>query len=230
MNYAWEVILQADKEEKDREKIRFTEAGIASPYIETAMTDLNQAGLEEYTVEINPLYRFAALFSDMLVPDMTEMKKTREIFLDVCMHYISQLDLREGLTRDDYYARVIDRDITAGRYGFCNQRRWACFTHREKKDILAFYLHLLRTGNYIKEFGNALISVYSGAFVYENNESDYELLIYLGVKETEKEHERILFLTGMFLPMPMQVYIFYEHHFGIIDVDETMMVDEMVVF
>lgn len=34
----------------------------------------------------------------------------------------------------------------------------------------------------------------------------------------------------MFLPINYHVFLFWEHHFGIIDVEETMMVDEMVLF
>ena len=34
----------------------------------------------------------------------------------------------------------------------------------------------------------------------------------------------------MFLPMQATVHWFYGHHFGIIGVDETMVVDEVVVF
>ena len=34
----------------------------------------------------------------------------------------------------------------------------------------------------------------------------------------------------MFLPVQETVHFFYENHFGIIGVDETMVVDEMVIF
>lgn len=75
-----------------------------------------------------------------------------------------------------------------------------------------------------------MTKLYPEVFIYENNETTYELLIYLGVKETEQERERVAFLVELFLPMQETVHLFYEHHFGIIGVDETMVVDEMVVF
>lgn len=34
----------------------------------------------------------------------------------------------------------------------------------------------------------------------------------------------------MFLPIYYHVFIFWEHHFGIIDVEETMELDHMVLF
>lgn len=57
-----------------------------------------------------------------------------------------------------------------------------------------------------------------------------ELLVYLGVKETKEEQEKAAFLRELFLPMQEKVYYFYEHHFGIIGVEETMVMDEMVIF
>lgn len=41
---------------------------------------------------------------------------------------------------------------------------------------------------------------------------------------------RLQFLQDMFLPIDHQVYLFWEHHFGIIGVEETMVVDEVVLF
>ena len=52
----------------------------------------------------------------------------------------------------------------------------------------------------------------------------------MGVKETEGDRERLEFLEDMFLPINYQVFLFWEHHFGIMDIDETMVMDEMVLF
>ena len=82
----------------------------------------------------------------------------------------------------------------------------------------------------MEEFRRALLGVYPGAFLYENNETAHELLVYLGVAESERERERTSFLRDMFLPVQATVHWFYGHHFGIIGVDETMVVDDVVVF
>ena len=37
-------------------------------------------------------------------------------------------------------------------------------------------------------------------------------------------------LLGMFLPLCYEVKLFREHHFGILDVEETMVLGEMVLF
>lgn len=230
MNYAWEAVLQAEKDNRDRDTLRFVEAKAPSPYIEVSVEDLNLEAPEEDRVEINPLYRFEDVFGRLFDKNVEEMAQTREIFFDVCMHYITQLDLREGLSKEDFYCELAAGDLKKGKYGEMAAKRFSFFDRAEQKVILRSYLQLLRTGNYLEEFRKVVKRLYSQAIIYENNETAQELLVYLGVKESDKEREKAAFFVELFLPIQTAVYFFYEHHFGIIDVDETMMMDEMVIF
>lgn len=230
MNYAWEVVLLAEKNGRERDELRFVEAINPSPYIEVSVTDLNMECPDEEHVEINPLYRFADVFGKLFNKNIEGMEQIRELFFDVCMHYIVQLDLREGLSKEDYYYSLLVGDIRNGKYGEKMKGRFGLFELAEQKVILRAYLRLLKTANYLEEFRKAVIRLYPNAFIYENNETAYELLVYLGTKESGKERERVNLLREMLLPMQETVHFFYEHHFGIIDVDETMGVDEMVIF
>ena len=142
MNYAWEVVLQVEKENQNRDTLQFVEASEPSPYIEVSMTDLNMDTLEENKVEINPLYRFEDVFGKLFDKNIEEMRQTREIFFDVCMHYIVQLDLREGLSREDFYCELIANDLEQGKYGALAKRRFSLFTKSEQKLILQSYLHI----------------------------------------------------------------------------------------
>lgn len=230
MNYAWEAILMAELNGRERDSLRFVEADTPSPYIEVSVTDLNSREPEGDRVEINPLYRLGDVFGRLFDRDTDEMAQTRALFFDVCMHYIVQLDLREGLSKEDYYYSLISDDIQTGRYGWKAAERFALFGKQEQKQILRAYLRLLKTGSYQEEFRRAVKGIYTDALVYENNETAYELLVYLGAADTDTQRERAAFLREMFLPVQETVHYFYENHFGIIDVDETMAVDEMVIF
>lgn len=230
MNYAWEAVLQAEKSNIDRNILHFVEAYNPSPYMEVSVIDLNQESPEEERIEINPIYRLQDVFGTLFDRNIIGMEQTRELFFDVCMHYIVQLDLREGLSEEDYYCKLTENDIRNGMYGTSVKEYFSLFNKAEQKIILLSYLQLLRTGNYLEEFRKALIRLYPYAYIYENNETVYELLVYLGVKESEQERQRAAFLREMFLPIQETVHWFYEHHFGIIGVDETMMMDEMVIF
>ncbi len=230
MNYVWEGVLEAEKEGIDRGELRFVEAVNPSPYMELSMTDINLKAPEQKTIEVNPLYRLKPVFGQLFDRNITGMRKLRDIFFDVCVHYVVQLDLREGLSREDYYYEIIRGDILNGCYGRRAGEGFLLFGKEGQKTVSRFYLQLLKTGNYKETFKRAVVKLYPGAIVYEENERDKELLVYLGVKETEEERGRAGFLQEMFLPMQEKVYFFYENHFGIIGVDETMELDEMVLF
>lgn len=230
MNYAWEAVLQAEKQHRDRDELRFMEAVNPSPYLEVSVEDLNLESPEEDRIEINPLYRLWDVFGQLFDRNIGGLEQTREAFFDVCMHYIVQLDLREGLTKEDFYYRRITADICGGQYGGAAAERFSLFDKAEQKFILCSYLQFLKTGNYLEEFRRVMIHLYPHTRIYENNDRVFELLVYLGIKETEQERERAEFLREMFLPIQETVHWFYEHHFGIIGVDETMMIDEAVIF
>lgn len=117
MNYAWEAVLQAERHGREREGLRFVEASDPSPYIEVSVMDLNLESPEEDTVEINQLYRFGDVFGRLFDRNIEGMEQTRQVFFDVCMHYIVQLDLRQGLSGEDFFCSLLRRDIREGRYG-----------------------------------------------------------------------------------------------------------------
>lgn len=230
MNYAWEAILQAEKHGKDRDSFRFVEAENPSPYMEVSREDLNLESPDGEKIEINPLYRFGDVFGRLFDRNTEGYEQTREIFFDVCMHYTVQLDLREGLSKEDYYYRLLEEDLSGGIYGTAGKERFRLFDRAGQKTILQSCLHLLETGNYLEGFRMAVMGLYPHAFLYENNETALELLVYLGIQETEEEREKAAFLREMFLPLQETVYFFYGHHFGIIGVEETMGIGEMVLF
>lgn len=230
MNYAWEAMLQADRDDISRDDIRFVNAAIASPYVEISLENLNADFIEGRAVEINPLYRFGKELGTLFDGNIPWLEQTRQIFFDVCMHYITQLDLREGLSRQDFYLHLLERDFVQGRFGGKATMAVGLFTKCERKKWLASLLNLMHGGNYLYEFRKILKEIYPQFLLYENNDMAYELLVYLGAQETTAERGRIKFLIWLFLPIQYVVHIFYDHHFGIIGIDETMVLDEMVLF
>lgn len=230
MNYLWEAVLLAEENEGDRDRLTFIPASNPSPYIEVSMIDLNKRYPEEDRLEINLLYRFSDIFENIFTEHTDNMAQIREIFFDICMHYIVQLDLREGLSCEDYYCRTIASDFVTKKYGKKCGERFQLFRNAEKKIIVRSCLHLLRSRNYVEEFRGVITKLYPQLIMYENDETACEFLVYLGTAETEAERERVQFLRDLFLPIQGKVHCFYEHHFGIIDVEATMLLDEMVLF
>lgn len=230
MQYLWEVALQADEDGVAREALQYVPAKVFSPYIEASFPDLNSSCIEEQVVEANPLYRFAAVFGEVLDVNLTASQKTRELLFDVCMQYMIQLDLRQGMTRDEYYLRFILQDILQGAYGEAAACAVRCFAARELRGVLSCILTLDRCGGALALFRRAMRIVYPKSMVYLSNEIFREILIYIGRKDTEEERRKVDFLLQFFLSPEYTAHLFWEHHFGIIDIDVTMELGEMELF
>lgn len=230
MNLAWEAAICADKSGFDREDIRYVPSKNSSPYVEVILENLNATTLTQPEVEINPLYRFAALFSNMFDINLSEYQKSRELFFDIYIHYIVQLDLRQGLSRKQYQLRYILKDLLAD---VCEINSESVILQMEPEHVavlLRLVWKLYRCGSSILLFKEVMKVIYPSSIIYESREKANQLLIYIGEKETEKSRGQMELLQAIFVPINKQVYLFWEHHFGIIGIDETMILDELVLF
>lgn len=230
MNYAWEIALLADCEKVPREKIQYVPVDTGSPYTEIVREIINEKSLEDSRVEINPLYRFAGVFSEMFLKDLKGCEQTREVFFRIFMQYIVQVDLRQGLDKQEYDLCFLIRDILQGVFGSDAALAIHYFEKEKLRQLLRLILKLYQCGSSVYLFREVMRYLYPDSLVYASNEDVRQILIYVGVKETETENKKLDFLKGVFLPIYYQVFIFWEYHFGIINIDETMKLDDMVLF
>lgn len=230
MNYIWEAALAADYAKTAREKITYKPVQNGSPYAEVVLENLNSRELENAEVEVNPLYRFAREFSALLDVNIKGYEQTRNLLFDIVMHYMVQADLRQGLSRQEYALRFLLKDILEGVCGVRASSVVKSFPAEKLRILLLMILKLYQCGSSVYLFREVMRHIYPDSLIYASNETDRQVLAYIGTKETNGERERLEFLQEMFLPVDFQVFLFWEHHFGIIDVDETMRLDEMVLF
>lgn len=230
MNYTWEAVLAADKQNIDREKLRFRPVGDGSPYTEIIRENLNESGLEQVEIGVNPLYRFSGEFEELFNPNINGMEKVREIFFDISMHYFSLLDLRQGMDKQEYAITFLFREILAGIYGEEAREAIKHIPKDKLRHLLRLILKLYRCGTSVQLFREVMRYLYPDSFVYVQQEEIERILIYIGTRKTHKEEQKMDFLQSVFLPMSTQIFLFWEYHFGIIDIEETMELDNMVLF
>ena len=233
MNYAWEAALAADGSGLLREELRFVPECGGSPYTEIVQENLNGQGIENPEIKLNPLYRFAREFSAVFDANREGFENTREIFFDSFIHYIVQADLRQGMSKQEYAMNGFLRDFAEGVCGSqaADAIRQLRQLGKEKlNSILRLVVKLYQCGSSVYLFNEAVMCIYPKAFIYIHNEGEVEVLVYLGMKESEEEEKRLEFLQGIFLPVNVLMRLFWEHHFGIIGIDETMVMGDMVVF
>ncbi|MDE6847455.1 MAG: hypothetical protein K2J99_17045 [Lachnospiraceae bacterium] len=230
MNYLWEVLLQAQSQGMKKESVKFCPARSYSPYMELAEEYLNITRLEEpCTVEVNPNYRFQKVFQTLFHPDITDYPALRIGLFQLLFHQLGENDIRAGMTREEYYKKLLGSAFARGDYGTDNAEAYALFQGEERQILLEGLLTLYREGDSIELFRHVMTALIPRCIVYGSNDDPYELLIYIGRRKSETLERKVQFVLKQFMNIRYQAELYYEYHFGIIGMEETMHVDEIAI-
>ena len=90
-------------------------------------------------------------------------------------------------------------------------------------------MNSFRVGSALPIFLDMINGLVKDSIVYHNNEFPDEIFIYTGLKRERSLEQRIRFLIDTFLDIRYRAEVFYEYHFGIIGVEETMQIDEIAI-
>ena len=225
MQYIWEVVLAAEKNGIREADLQYEVPEVRSPYLEVSFYDLNTQTVEQTAVEVNPFYRFFDIFSGVLDINQKEYKKTKEIFVDAVFHYLALTDLRMGMSRKDYYFKFLVEELESGQFGRKAKAAIQLFSSYEKKYIVLALMDVISSRNYREIFK----WLFQDSIIYKSMDCANELYIYVGSAETQEERERVQFLLDTFLPIGMRTEVFYLEHFGILDMEETMVIDKVLL-
>lgn len=229
MQYIWEVVLAAEKNGIREADLRYEVAEVRSPYLEVSFCDLNTQTVEQTVVEVNPFYRFFDIFSGVLDINQKEYKKTKEIFVDAVFHYLALTDLRMGMSRKDYYFKFLVEELGSGQFGRKAKAAIQLFSSYEKKYIVLALMDVISSRNYREIFKWLFQEIYQDSIIYKSMDCANELYIYVGSAETQEERKRVQFLLDTFLPIGVRTEVFYQEHFGILEVEETMILDKVLL-
>jgi len=170
VNYTWEVALTADRCGMPRENVRYVPVLDGSPYMEVSMEYINDSRVRNSVVQINPLYRFAEEFAHMFDVNLEGHEQTRGLVFDVFMHYITQLDLRQGLSRQEFFLRYFLADLLNGVFGERARESLGSFAKEELRLLLQFILKVYECGSSMTLFTEVIRYIYPGSIVYINND------------------------------------------------------------
>lgn len=90
-------------------------------------------------------------------------------------------------------------------------------------------MDVVSSRNYREIFKWLFQEIYQDSIIYKSMDCANELYIYVGSAETQEERKRVQFLLDTFLPIGMRTEVFYLEHFGILDMEETMVIDKVLL-
>ncbi len=216
MRELWEVVLEAKKEQIPLKNLRFVHEEKGSAYMELSLPFINQDELQgETTIGVNTYCRFYSIFKHMYQPDQKEFPYLRNSLTNLIIHMLAENDARRGMTKEEYYKKLLIRDIQSGVFG---NEAINVFVHMEQEEqnkLMSGWLRSYRTGSSLAIFIDMIHSLIDNSIVYHNNDFPEELL---------------KFLIELFLDIQYHIEIYYEYHFGIIGIEDTMQIDEIAIY
>ena len=231
MRELWEVVLEAKKEKIPLKNLRFVHEEKGSAYMELSLPFINQDELQgETTIGVNTYCRFYSIFKHMYQPDQKEFPYLRNSLTNLIIHMLAENDARRGMTKEEYYKKLLIRDIQSGVFG---NEAINVFVHMEQEEqnkLMSGWLRSYRTGSSLAIFIDMIHSLIDNSIVYHNNDFPEELLVYTSSRKNDELEQRLKFLIELFLDIQYHIEIYYEYHFGIIGIEDTMQIDEIAIY
>lgn len=229
MNYIWEVFLKAKELEISIRDITFRQAENPSPYTEVALGDLNPIHIDNQ-VEVNPYYRYSSIFHSLIEGELKEYPEIKNVLFDILIHFLGELDILQGLSKKDYYRLFLWEDIKKNVYGRTYIDAAEIFSFKQKSVLLKNMGKLYLLGPSMELLRLLMKELYPDSLLYSDKIDKKVLLVYIGKKQTQELQKQMQFILGLFVTLDYELELFWDMHFGIIGVEETMQIGEFTIY
>lgn len=225
MNYIWDLIIKAKQEEQPLQNLTFKLPEIYSSYLELSTEMLNFDEIEA-EIEVNPYYRFFAIFKDLFNPNYFENEELRKVLLDILIHFLGQIDLYQGMNKIEYHKLFIYRELLQGCFGRKVRKGIRKFSRCERNKVVNNIYNFYHTGDQIYYFKKTIKQIFKNSIVYVNKEArrdnKNEILLYLAAVPNTDNQQKLEVIETLFLPIDFVTITYWQYHFGIVGVEETM--------
>lgn len=177
MIYLWEALLCIRMAQIPEKTIQFVHAPHGSPYMEMALPCLNQTWLEDI-VEVNTYYRFYSIFKNMFPPEQAEFPALRDSLTNLALHMIAQNDVIKGMTREDYYKKLLADEVMDGSFGSLAREVFCEMNRKEQEKLLSGWLNSFRVGSALPIFLDMVHGLIDNNIVYLSNTCPDKILLY----------------------------------------------------
>lgn len=198
-----------------------------SPFIESYPMGNGYVGL-------NYLLRFADIFQEVdnfIVKDTiySNYQKDLENVVNMMAHILVDLDRKKGIHKFTIENSMLEQELQNGDYGKEISNAYMVLSADEKWNIVNLLRKQKNCDGKELYFNRAVKYLFNYSKVYFD-EFGNKLLVFLGDNDTDKNKIKIQLAIDLFLEIGTNLEIFWSTHFGIIDRDETMIIDEIAIY
>ncbi|WP_138184359.1 iron-dependent peroxidase [Paenibacillus alvei] len=231
VNYIWDLVIKAEQSGLSASDFCFVPAKVYSPYMELSLEELNVwANAVPDTIEVNPYYRFYDLFKDMFDINNEEDVELRHTLFDIVLHFVTEIDRFQGMNRREYYIKFVLRDMEEGKFGLRVSKGIGLFNQEQREMIAGNVLRLYETGEAIYLLKDTMRGIFRSSTIYANCEDRDELLFYVGQEESEPARMKLELIQELFLPARFHTEVYWQDHFGIIGMEDTMRIGNVSLY
>lgn len=209
-------------------QVKFQQMKDFSPYCEMEEDCIKHGKQGKQILELNSFYRYEDIFYSLFVQeDLSE--EVRNWLFDVMFHYIVCLEFGQGCSGHEIRIRKEQKNLLSNVYGK-KIAEWYKHLTKEQKYLIGYYMECQRTsGASIHTFASAITGLLE-CVVYKNLIESKTLIVYVSESKSQEMETTIQCVEELLLPLDYEVRTLYREHIGILGEDNTMMVEEIIIF
>ena len=147
------------------------------------------------------------------------------------INYLQELDFVSGTTVIDVICEKILEDIKNGVIGISLKKYFLLLNSEEQEYIaLLIYNEKINNVNCMKNFILGIKYFFIDFLIYRQKLEKNKIIVYINKPKNKVNIAKIKTLELLFLELGMELKVFWQNHFGVVNVDETAKIDEIAVF
>ena len=163
--------------------------------------------------------------------NISVLKKFKKNIENNAINYLQELDFVSGTTVIDVICEKISEDIKKGILGISLKKYFLLLNSEEQQYIaLLIYNEKINNVNCMKNFRLAIKYFFIDSLIYRQRSEKNKIIIYINKPKNRSNIAKIKTLELLFLELGMELKVFWQNHFGVVNVDETVKIDEIAVF
>lgn len=227
MNRLWQIWIQALEYGIDTDQLFFDISATFSPYSEVTLKSFEAWNKELFHQEIavNPFYSYEEIFRHLLKPSEGGIPKLTLAACDMMLHHIAGIDSLSGMTKEDFYLDFMAEDMEREVLG--RDCRIRLFNWQEKKYLARQLLRLYSTNQYSFCLARAVEHCFPHSRV--NLAEQGRVMVFMNQKKTEEAADKIGFLAELFLNLDQEPELYWTMLPGVVEREETMVIEDFLV-
>ncbi|WP_314395654.1 hypothetical protein [Leptotrichia shahii] len=228
--YIWKVIQDIRNNSQKIENIKFLiPKEKISSYMELNDGKLNAIEIDKNEIEVNPYVRFNSIFNSLNDYLIEEEEILEKAINNIMFHLLAEVDLQEGINYKYVILKKYIELMENGYFGEFVKNNIKYFSKTEKMKIARYLKVSYETDDSLYVFCKILKIIFKDSIFYRYRYEKKKYLFYINAKKNKANKRKVKVLAELFLPMEYFPKVMWEYHIGVIGVEETLKIGEMLI-